>query len=200
MKAINEAAAEVRPADNEVVVAIKAALKRQDKSSWEIADGFLELTRRGWTQERIAQEFQVSQSNVSKHVNCAKTYSLGNNRPSFWTAYREVNATPERLVPTIHTERREPQRIVLKIRNTATPPPQKITLEGIRHVPLGSAPAALPPPMPPPEEEDDDEACAVEVPALQQVMQLLPRLTPRELRAVQRWLTRQGPRKPKGRA
>ena len=47
---------------------------------------------RGWTQQRIADRFKKPQSTVSKFIACARDYSLVNNRPDFWDAFREVNS------------------------------------------------------------------------------------------------------------
>jgi hypothetical protein len=37
----------------------------------------------------------VTQSTVSKFTACTRNYSLANNRPSFWTAYQEVDGKSE---------------------------------------------------------------------------------------------------------
>jgi ParB family chromosome partitioning protein len=87
-------AAEVRDADSEIASRAKRALKRSGESSWEAADCFLELSERGWTQARIGKECGASQSSVSKFIACARRYSLANNRPAFWDAYREVDGRP----------------------------------------------------------------------------------------------------------
>jgi hypothetical protein len=83
--------AEVRSADAEIVSAVKAAIKQADKSSWEVADGYLELSKRGWTGRRIAREFGVSESSVSSFLTCARKFALTQTRPSFWEAYRGVD-------------------------------------------------------------------------------------------------------------
>jgi hypothetical protein len=204
MKAINggiNGGAEVRSDDGEIIAGVKAALKRQDESSWEVADGLLALSRRGWTQVRIGKEFGVSQSTVSKHIACARKYSAPNTRPSFWEAFQEVDGHAVPVVPIIHTEQGEPKKLKLQFRNTTTAPPRKIAFKET-HVPLGSAPAAaVPPPMSAPsqeeaEDDDDDEAGAVEVPALEQVMLLLPLLDAADLRVVRKWLDTTKARKP----
>lgn len=61
------------------------------------ADAYAELSRRGWTQQRIADECGVNQSTVSRFIHCAN-YALGHNRPSFWTAYQEAKAGPAKAV------------------------------------------------------------------------------------------------------
>jgi transcriptional regulator with XRE-family HTH domain len=89
----------VKTADNEVVSAVKSALRQQDKSSWEVADGYAELVRRGWTQRRIAKEFGVSPATVSYYLACARRYPLGvhlgERRPTFWHAYDAAKNKPE---------------------------------------------------------------------------------------------------------
>jgi hypothetical protein len=157
MKAINggiDGGAEVRSDDGEIIARVKGALKRQDKSSWEVADGFAELSRRGWTQTKIAETFAVSQSTVSRHIACSRNYAVTHSRPPFWTAYKEVDGHAGAYVPPVRIEQQgEPKKIKLKITNTTTPEPQKIPFKATR-VPLGSRPAtAMPPPMSPPEEE-----------------------------------------------
>ena len=70
-------------------------------SRWIEADCYAELANRGWKQQKIAEECGVSQPTVTRFIACAALYSLGNNRPSFWTAYQEVRTdktTAERLV------------------------------------------------------------------------------------------------------
>jgi hypothetical protein len=67
------------------------AIRQSDRSSWDVADDYLELSRRGWTQQRIADEFGVSRSSVSKFMACARKCSLANTRPSFWEAYQQVD-------------------------------------------------------------------------------------------------------------
>src|SRR5262245_47723476 len=85
-------AAEVRPADktdNQIVAHCKECLAKADKSSWDVADDYLRLSERGWSQRRIAKEFGVSQTSVFLFIACARIDYLG-NRPPFWEAYREV--------------------------------------------------------------------------------------------------------------
>jgi len=69
----------------------KDAIATGNASSWEAADCFLELSRLGWTQARIARECESTQSTVSKFIACAKRYSLANTRPRFWDAYQAVD-------------------------------------------------------------------------------------------------------------
>ena len=69
----------------------KAAIERAGESSWEAADAFLELSARGWTQQRIGAACGVSQSSVSRFVSCARRYAVTHIRPPFWEAYREVD-------------------------------------------------------------------------------------------------------------
>jgi hypothetical protein len=93
------------------------AIERGERSSWQVADNFLEFSKRGWTQQRIGERFGYKQQNVSRYIACAelyalgrkrprfkypqssvskfaacaRNYSLGNKRPPFWDAYDEVN-------------------------------------------------------------------------------------------------------------
>jgi predicted transcriptional regulator len=96
-------AAEVRPAEEteqQVVARVKQALETADKSSWAVADGWLALSKREWTGRRIAQEFGCSESRVSKYLACARKFSLGKTRPSFWEAYQTVNSVTVKVVKT----------------------------------------------------------------------------------------------------
>jgi site-specific DNA-methyltransferase (adenine-specific) len=81
-----------QPAESDaaVVARIRRAEAAADKSSWEVADGYLELRRRGWTGRRIAGEFQKSESHVSRFLACASDFALGQTRPPFWDAYQQV--------------------------------------------------------------------------------------------------------------
>src|SRR5262249_35456940 len=68
-------AAEVRPADNEVVAAVKGALRRQDDAGWQVADGMAELARRGWAQQRIARGGGGHQGTGSRYLAAEKLYA-----------------------------------------------------------------------------------------------------------------------------
>lgn len=81
--------------DFDVVERATAARRRAERSEgeasssrWEEADAYAELSRRGWSQRRIAEECGVSQASVSIFIRCATDY-LG-NRPAFWDAYASV--------------------------------------------------------------------------------------------------------------
>jgi phage N-6-adenine-methyltransferase len=72
----------------DIITHCKKAMRQADRSSWDVADDYYKLSKRGWTQQRIAEEFGVSQASVSKFIACASEYSLANNRPPFWEAYQ----------------------------------------------------------------------------------------------------------------
>lgn len=59
-------------------------------SRWSEADHYAELARRGWTQQRIADDCHSEQSHVSRFLACVELYALGHNRPAFWDAYKAV--------------------------------------------------------------------------------------------------------------
>lgn len=88
-------------------------------SRWIMADSYLELSERGWTQQKIANECKINQSTVSRYVTCAKNYAPGHNRPTFAFSYREVKGekldslhssesdeweTPQELFDLLHGE------------------------------------------------------------------------------------------------
>jgi phage N-6-adenine-methyltransferase len=102
-------AAEVRQADEEVLHAARRAIKQAGESSWEAADAFLELSNRGWAQQRIADACEVSQSSVSRFIACARKYALPHNRPSFWEAYREVDGHGSRGEPELDEQEPAPK-------------------------------------------------------------------------------------------
>ena len=97
----------VRPAedaDEQLLQVAKAAIKRAGESSWEAADAFLELSARGWTQQRIGAACGVSQSSVSRFVSCARRYAVTHTRPPFWEAYREVDGHDPAPAPPAKTD------------------------------------------------------------------------------------------------
>jgi len=63
-------------------------------SRWREADVYVEMIRRDWTQQQIAEECKVTQSHVSYFVKCARNYRLVDNRPSFWKAFEEAKKGP----------------------------------------------------------------------------------------------------------
>lgn len=80
------------PAAEETLVAQAIAAREQgEKSSWQEADCYADLSQCGWTQQRIAERCKTTQPRVSKYIACAEKYSVANNRPSFWEAYSEVD-------------------------------------------------------------------------------------------------------------
>ena len=58
-------------------------------SRWREADDYAELSRRGWTQVRIAENCNTDQPHVSRAISAAGNYVHVHNRPKFWTAYWE---------------------------------------------------------------------------------------------------------------
>jgi hypothetical protein len=87
--------AAVRSEDQTLVKAAKAALDRADKSSWEAADTFAELQRRGWGTRKIAEACETNRQTVSLFIRCAKRYPAVADRPAFWQVYREVRPDKE---------------------------------------------------------------------------------------------------------
>jgi hypothetical protein len=89
-------AAIVKSSDSELVSDIKAAQANADSYSWRVADGYAELARRGWTQQRIADEFGTNRSSVSRFIACAKKCAVPHNqRRPFWDVYKECHERPE---------------------------------------------------------------------------------------------------------
>lgn len=108
--------------DQEVVAKAKQAHAEAEKveetsspSRWEEADCYAELANRGWKQRKIAEECGVSQTTVSLFVQCAMRDYLGNQRPSFWTAYQEVRTdktTAEQIVSSNENEWYTPKKYI----------------------------------------------------------------------------------------
>lgn len=108
--------------DQEVVAKAKAAHAEAEKaeagaspSRWLEADCYAELAKRGWKQQKIAEDCGISQQTVSRFSACATLYALGSKRPSFWTAYQEVRTdktTAERLVASNENEWYTPAKYV----------------------------------------------------------------------------------------
>jgi hypothetical protein len=63
---------------------------------WRQADDYLELRERGYTCLKIAARCGVSEITVSRFIRCARAVPKGQERPSFWHAYREVRADKEK--------------------------------------------------------------------------------------------------------
>src|SRR5262249_6260612 len=87
-----------------------------DKFSWDAADAFAELRRRGWTQQEIADECKVNQATVSRKLACVELYALGHNRPKFWVAYQEVKtprSNPEELTPPEPSTKITPAQLIV---------------------------------------------------------------------------------------
>jgi N6-adenosine-specific RNA methylase IME4 len=80
--------------EGEIVAHCKEAMAESNKSSWDVADDYLELRRapHDWTGRRIAQEFGVPESTVSKFIACARKFSVLKTRPPFWVAFKEKNS------------------------------------------------------------------------------------------------------------
>jgi hypothetical protein len=81
----------VTVADEAIVADAIEARATGESASWREADDYLTLTKRGWTQKKIAKECETKQARVSKYVSCAENYSVLNTRPSFWEAFSQVN-------------------------------------------------------------------------------------------------------------
>ena len=84
-------------------------------SRWIEADCYAELAKRGWKQQKIAEECDTNQATVSKFISCAANYSVVNKRPSFWSAFTEVNGgktTAERIVASTENEWYTPAKYV----------------------------------------------------------------------------------------
>jgi hypothetical protein len=95
--AIVQAASET---DQEIVRRIKQTIHRTEKDRWQIADDYVELSNRDWTQQKIADECDVSQAKVSKYMTCARNYPAKSKRPPFEDAYDEVDGKK----PSVPTE------------------------------------------------------------------------------------------------
>jgi ParB family chromosome partitioning protein len=74
----------------QLVQRAKKALVASNVSSWDAADCFVALYRRGWTQQQIARACETTQPTVSRFIAFAKRYAVPHNRPSFWQAYRQI--------------------------------------------------------------------------------------------------------------
>lgn len=59
-------------------------------TSWELAETYAELRSCGWTVRKIANECEADSGTVSRFCMVLDYFQHTNNRPSFWTAYREV--------------------------------------------------------------------------------------------------------------
>ena len=108
--------------DEEVIAEAKDAHAKAEKaeanaspSRWKEADCYAELVKRGWKQQKIAEECGVSQPSVSYFLRCIELYHLGDKRPSFWTAYQEAKTgktTAERIVASTENEWYTPEKYV----------------------------------------------------------------------------------------
>jgi hypothetical protein len=86
-------------ADADVVVEARSAREAADAveaesspSRWREADAYAELSRRGWSLRRIADECGTNKDTVSVMVRMVSTYVDKDARPSFWTAYSGTRA------------------------------------------------------------------------------------------------------------
>lgn len=92
----------VKPSEETALVAKAKDLQRRGSStSWELADTYSELSERGWTQQRIAEECGANRSTVCKFIACAKKCSVLNNRPPFWEAFAEANGEKPKSDPHV---------------------------------------------------------------------------------------------------
>lgn len=76
--------------DAQIVAHCKESIIKADRSSWDVADDYRVLSERGWTKTKIAEEFGVHRSSVSRFVACTHKCALGHARPPFWEVYRDI--------------------------------------------------------------------------------------------------------------
>lgn len=108
--------------DKEVVAEAKEAHAEAEEaeagaspSRWKEADCYAELAKRGWKQQKIAEDCGINQATVSRFLSCVNNYAPGHKRPTFWTAYSEVKGgktTAERIVASNENEWYTPVKYV----------------------------------------------------------------------------------------
>jgi hypothetical protein len=76
--------------DSALVARAARCLKRASTNSWEAADAFLELSRRGWGVRKIAEACGTNKDTVSRFIRCVKRIGTDTPRPPFWDVYRQV--------------------------------------------------------------------------------------------------------------
>lgn len=104
--------ASVQPfqSDEAICAHIEGALGMGEVGFWMAADGFLDLSRRNWTQEEISSrfsKFDMERRNVGKYIFCARKWPHGAERPKWARAWDEAtgrdpmmtSATPEWETP-----------------------------------------------------------------------------------------------------
>jgi N6-adenosine-specific RNA methylase IME4 len=75
--------------DAQVIEHCKEAMQQSDRSSWDVADDYAELSRRNWSVRRIAGEFGVGKSSVARFLACAEDCPTSGTRPSFWEVFKK---------------------------------------------------------------------------------------------------------------
>jgi hypothetical protein len=88
--------------DDALEAAAKAETVEAEAGSpyrWKMADAYATLADRGWTQVEIGRRCKTSQANVSFYIAAARSYYLGNNRPTFWQAYAEAKGAKTQSEP-----------------------------------------------------------------------------------------------------
>jgi hypothetical protein len=58
--------------------------------------------------EKLADEFGVDQSKVSRFLACARNYAVPHNRPPFWKAYDEVSGKPKATLRGVSGPEKKP--------------------------------------------------------------------------------------------
>lgn len=102
--------------DEQLCETIRLALSRAETDSWAVADGFIELSRRHWTQEEIGKRFNMLQPTVSKYIFCAEKYSHVNTRPRFPDALSEATGRSPRTLGTGQDEWYTPPEYIELVR------------------------------------------------------------------------------------
>jgi ParB family chromosome partitioning protein len=82
--------------DDDLLADTLDAQDTAERSSWHVADNYLEFERRGWNHGRIASACDRDPRTVDKYIVCAKKYPAGpsqvtDNRPVFSVAFAEAN-------------------------------------------------------------------------------------------------------------
>jgi hypothetical protein len=69
---------------------LTAAEAESSPSRWSEADAYAELSRRKWSQRKIAEECGTNDTTVLYFIRCAKRFRTEAERSSFWAAYQQV--------------------------------------------------------------------------------------------------------------
>jgi ParB family chromosome partitioning protein len=76
--------------------AAEAAESEASPSRWREADAYAELSRRGWSLRRIADECGTNKDTVSRFVRCVERIGT-DTRPSFWAVYAQLTGENVRV-------------------------------------------------------------------------------------------------------